>query len=439
VVKLFMLATSAFDGRDLPVRITHLSTYDLSGGAGRSAYRLHKSLRSLGHESRLLVYEKQSADASTVQFVPLFDAKTRLRRGFRRRFIERTQGALESRPVGSSYFTDDRTQYGGDMLSQALPTDVLHLHWIARFIGYTDFFRRLPAGLPLVWTLHDMNPFTGGCHHAADCRSFQERCGRCPQLSSSNPSDFSSAIWKRKRRSYARLNPNHIRVVTPSRWLAEEARRSSLMGSFQIGVIPYGVDTESFQPQERGRVRELLGISQSARVLLFAAPWLEDKYKGAPILLEALGSLKTIPDLRLLTIGHGEISRNCPIPVISLGPITDEGRLSSAYSAADLCILPTLQDNFPNTALEALACGLPVVGSMIGGVPEIVREGHTGTLVERGNARALASAIDRLLRQPDFCREMSANCRRVAIEEYGLEIQARRYVELYDSLLSRCS
>ena len=418
------------------MRITHLSTYDLSGGAARAAYRLHTGLRSLGHDSRLLVYEKESTDPSVIHFEPAFDVGTRLRRGLKRRIIERSQGALISRPAGASYFSDDRTQHGGDVLRQALPSDILHLHWIAHFIGYSDFFRRLPPRVPLVWTLHDMNPFTGGCHHAADCRNFFETCGCCPQLNSPSPDDFSNAAWRRKRRSYDRLNPNRFCVVTPSRWLADEAGRSALMSKFRINVIPYGLDTQRFQPRDRAKARELLGVPQHATVLLFVAQWLEDKYKGMPTLLQAIDRLKATPDLYLLILGRGQSLAGCPLPNISLGPISDEESLSFAYSAADLFLLPTLQDNFPNTALEALACGLPVVGSRVGGVPEIVRDGCTGVLFERANAEALANAVEKLLQDPDRRRQMSANCRRVAEQEYALEVQARCYLALYESILS---
>ncbi len=123
------------------------------------------------------------------------------------------------------------------------------------------------------------------------------------------------------------------------------------------------------------------------------------------------------------------------IPSTALGVVTDEKLLSAVYSASDAFILPTLQDNFPNTALEALACGVPVVSFRVGGVPEIVRDGVTGLLVEAGDGEGLGKAIGELLRNPERRRAMSANCRRVAVTEYGLEIQARRYVEVYREML----
>jgi glycosyltransferase involved in cell wall biosynthesis len=416
------------------VRITHLSKYDITGGAGLAAYRLHTGLRSLGHDSRMLVYDKESTDPSVIGFVPPFDWRTRLRRGLSRRLIERSQEALESRPAGAGYFSDDRSQHGGDALRQALPTDVLHLHWIANFIDYSGFFRRLPRELPVLWTLHDMNPFTGGCHHAAQCQNFLTCCGDCPQLSSPSSRDFSSRVWRRKRRAFGRLNPNRFRVIAPSRWLAGQAKRSSLMGSFSISVIPNGLDTESFRPRDKFKARQELGIPPHDKVLLFVAQWLEDRFKGMPTLLQAMERLRVIPNLRLLTVGRGELA-NCPVPHTSLGSVSDEERMSLSYGAADLFLLPSAAENFPNGALEALACGLPVVASNVGGVPEIVREGCTGRLVEVGNAEALADATREMLGSSDQLRDMSVNCRRVAVEEYDLDIQAGSYADLYASLL----
>jgi glycosyltransferase involved in cell wall biosynthesis len=414
------------------VKITHLSRYDITGGAALAAYRLHSGLRSLGYDSRMVVYEKESTDPSVVGFIPPFDWRTRLRRGLSRRLIERSQEPLESRPVGAGYFSDDRNQHGGDALRQALPTDILHLHWIANFIGYSDFFRRLPTELPLLWTLHDMNPFTGGCHHAAQCSNFCECCGDCPQLSSPSGHDFSNGVWKRKRRAFRRLGRNRFRVVTPSRWLACEVERSSLMGSFPITVIPNGVNTQFFRPRDKSKARQELGISADDKVLLFVTQWLDDRYKGLPTLLQAVERLKAIPQLRLVTVGRGTLP-DCSVPHTSLCFAGDDERLSLAYSAADLFVLPSVEENFPNSALEALACGLPVVGSKVGGVPEIVREGCTGVVVERGNSEALATAVQGLLNDPERLRQMSANCRRIALEEYSLEIHAKRYVDIYSS------
>lgn len=435
MARLSTLPTNEFEHDAAVVRIRHLSTYDLAGGAARAARRLHSGLSRLGHDSQMFVLEKESDDPRVVEFSPSFDLPTRFRRGLSRRMLERSRGPLESRPPGASYFSDDRCQHGGDMLRQALSADVLNLHWVAGFVGYGEFFRALPYGFPVVWTLHDMNPFTGGCHHAADCRRFSERCGCCPQLGSSGPRDFSNGVWRRKRRAYDRVDQRRFLVVTPSRWLAEEAGRSSLMGNCAIQVVPYGLDTDCFRPQDKGMARKSLGVPPNAKVLLFVSHLLSNKYKGAALLVQMLERLKTMPNLFVLSVGQGALPGESGVPGLSVGSLQTEEQVALAYNAADLFVLPTLQDNFPNTALEALACGLPVVAFAVGGVPEIVREGCTGLLAEKSNVDSLRRMVESLLNDPERRRAMAANCRQIAVTEYALEVQARRYVELYESLI----
>lgn len=422
------------------MKITHLSTYEFLGGAARSAFRLHEGLRRIGQESTLFVQHRHSEDPTVVMFAPPVDFATRVRRASRRYFLQQSRTLHHARhPDEAKYFLDDRSEHRADVLGQIPPSDILHLHWIAGFLEYTDFFRTVPEALPLVWTLHDMDPFTGGCGHARGCRKFLECCGECPLLGSLKTKDYAYAIWKRKHAVFSRMAPNRLCIVTPSRWLAIEARQSALMGKFSINVIPYGVDTQCFRVRDRDMAREFLGVPPNAKVLLFVAHAFDDNYKGFPALLEAIDRVRGIPDLFLLILGRGRSQAQYPVPSRSLGFVHDEMLVSLAYSAADLFVLPTLMDNFPNTALEALACGLPVVASDVGGVPEIVRDGCTGLLVEPENSGILAAAIKNLLNDPHRRRQMSVNCRRIAVDEYSLEIQASRYMELYASLLHRNS
>jgi len=282
-----------------------------------------------------------------------------------------------------------------------------------------------------------MDPFTGGCGHARGCRKFLEYCEACPLLGSVNTKDYAYSIWKRKHAVFSRIAPNRIRIVTPSRWLANEAQQSALMGKFSINVIPYGVDTECFKLRDRHLAREFLGVPPSAKVILFVAHAFDYKYKGFATLLEAIDRVKAIPDLFLLIVGRGPSETQYSVPNRSLGFIHDEILVSLAYNAADLFVLPTLMDNFPNTALEALACGLPVVASNVGGVPEIVRDGCTGLLVEPENSGILAEAIKNLLNDPDRRQQMSSNCRCIAVDEYSLEHQAKRYLDVYREALEQ--
>lgn len=416
------------------MRITHLNTYESSGGAARAAGRLHEGLRLLGHDSRLLVAQADSQKDGVVLFAPPAHPAARLGRIVRRYRMAPAARRIAARPAGSNFFSDDRSLYRADVLRQLPPSDVLHLHWVSGFVDYREFFAAVPGGVPLVWTLHDMNPFTGGCHTDAECGKFKAQCGACPQIHSTDPNDLSAQIWKRKQDAYRSIRPEVMQIVTPSRWMAAEVKQSALLGHFPVSVIPYGLDTRRFRPRSRTCARELFGIPADARVVLFVAAWATEKQKGLNFLLEALAGMETVPSVHLLVVGRGAPAESLGPRAVVLDCVRDDLLLSQVYSAADVFVAPSLQDNFPNTALEAMACGTPVIAFSVGGLPDIVREGQTGALVPRGDTRALRQAISGLLQNPERRAVYSEASRRTALQEYALEVQAGRYVELYARL-----
>ena len=342
---------------------------------------------------------------------------------------------MRSRPAGSTFFSDDRSQHRADILRQLPPTDVLNLHWIAGFLDYRDFFRELPAQFPVVWTLHDMNAFTGGCHYDEDCGKFRQQCGGCPQLDSSDAEDLSRQIWLRKREAFSFPGAQRLQLVTPSRWLAEEAKKSALLSERHVTVIPYGVDTESFQPRDRRLAREMHGIPLEAKTILFIADSAAERRKGLKVLVETLNGLEDPEQYVFAVIGRGISGQELGGQFKMMGFFEDEAALSFVYSAADVFVIPSLQDNLPNTAIEALACGIPTIGSNVGGIPEVVRNGQTGLVFPPGDSRSLKEAIAALLAEPERCETMAKESRRIALEEYSLELQAQRYEALYQKLL----
>ena len=414
-----------------------MSTKDIRGGAARAAYRLHCGLCGQGYDSSMFVAHCDSDDPSVTSYVPPMDFPSGLRRVLRRGLIWRDFRRYESsRPSCHDAFTDSRSEYGVALLKQLPSCDLINLHWIAGFVDYRSFFARVPSHIPIVWTLHDMNPFTGGCHYDEDCGRFVEGCGGCPQLGSNDLRDLSRQIWRRKRNIFQQIEPDTLHIVTPSLWLTEEAKRSSLLGRFPISVIPYGLDTDIFSPQDPSIARAVLEVPQSARVVLFVADSADNWRKGFVLLSEALSELTELPNLFLISLGGGKLALNSHIDHLHLGHTDNDRLLSFAYSAADVFVISSLQDNFPNTVLEALACGTPVVGFSVGGIPEMVRSRVTGLLAPPGDEHALAGDIASLLENDELRTEMSANCRRVAIEEYSLEIQANRYIKLYETLIN---
>lgn len=417
------------------MNITHVAYTDVYGGAARSAYRLHRGLLELGEDSRLFVERRESNDPTVVEFRFPNDLVTRLRRRLRRWTLHQNGARIfAGRSADATYFSDDRSQHLAAPLSQMPLWQILHLHWFSGFLDHGAFFRQVPQDRPIVWTLHDMNAFTGGCHFDGGCDRFVESCGACPQLAHRKPNDFSRAAWKRKRSAYNALRPSVLHLVTPSKWLADQVRRSSLLGGSSVSVIPYGLDTDLLQPRDSDAARDVLGIRHDANVVLFLADRACEARKGLKLLVEALGAMPDCSNLCLLVLGGGRIELPPSIPKVVLEYVRSDRILSMIYSAADLFVLPALEDNLPNTVLEALACGVPVVAFSTGGIPDIIRDGVEGCLVPRGDVAALRAAISAVLGDENARAVMAANARRRAVQEYGLEVQAKRYLDLYRSL-----
>ncbi len=416
------------------MRILQIHRTDGGNGAANAAYRLHREFLRLGHDARLMVTmdQTQVEDRTVKPFEPPTDLLSKVRRRLRNMQIQRSFAPYRStRPAGREAFSHDRTAHGADLLPQLPPCDVIQIHSMYMFADYQTFFATVPRHTPVVRMLHDMNIFTGGCHSNEWCPRFTERCGACPQLGSQDPEDLSHQIWQRKYAAHKAIPAGRLHVVTPSRWLAAEAQRSSLLQGIPISVIPHGVDTEVFCPRDRGFARDLLGIPRDANVVLFVAEPIDRRIKGFSVLAQALEGLRDLPNLLLVSVGSGKPPAEIRIPYFSTGMIRDERLLSLAYSAADIFAISSLQENFPLTVLEALACGTPVVGSAVGGIPEMVRPGLTGELVPAQDATALGAALRALLQDHPRRAAMAANCRRIATEEYSLKLQGQRYVDLF--------
>lgn len=420
------------------MKIVHINSADSAGGAAKAAYRLHIGLRALGQDSSMFVAQWRMQEPGVLVFRPPTDPLSRCLRITRRlRLRWEIARYANSRPPYATTFTDDRSEHGIRPLRELPRSDIVHLHWVAGLVDYGTFLPEASQHAPLVWTLHDMNAFTGGCHYNGGCDRFSEGCGRCPELGSAREDDLSRRIWKRKNRAYSAVAQNRLHVVAPSQWLAGKVRRSTLMGRFPVSVIPNGVDVNRFAPRDRNFARDVLGVRRDAKLVAFVSQWFHDRRKGLPALVEALNGLRSVPNLQLVTVGHGDVSKRLNIPCVALDYVVDERFLTLVYSAADIFVNPTLEDNLPNTVLESIACAVPVVGFRTGGMPDIVRQGITGLLVSSGDTRALREAIEQLLCNTALRAEMAAKCRRAAVEEYALEVQARRYISLYEMMLAR--
>ncbi len=386
----------------------------------------------------MFVAQKSGNEPSVVCYEPPRDIVSRLKRAVRRKIISRDiRRYTPTAPDGTSFFTHDQTMYGGDPWQHLPENDLIQLHFVSQFVDYQAFFSALPQDKPLVWTMHGMEAITGGCHYDCGCGKFAQECGACPQFGSQSPLDLTRKVWRRKSDSYKNLGQDQLHIVSPSRWLDKEVRRSSLLSRFQCSVIPYGLDTEVFAPREQRVAREILRIPSDARVVLFVANGVNDPRKGLRFLAQAIQGLGTAHNVFLLSVGTGRPPDFQGLPHIHIQGLENDGILSCVYSAADVFAVPSQEDNLPNTILESMSCGIPVVGFSVGGIPDAVRPGTTGLLARVGDVTELRSAIWEVLENDGKRVEMSANCRKIALQEYGLEIQARRYMQLYEDLLKK--
>ena len=418
------------------MKVLHVTKSDSAGGAARAAQRLHEGLVRMGHESDMLVSYQRSRDPRVIRFTPSASVGARVRRHLRAMRIERKLKRYSFDGTGLEIFSDASSRFDREWEKYFSGYDVVNLHWVSGYVDYGAFFKALPPSMPVVWTLHDMNVFTGGCHYDSGCGKFAENCGACPKLHSQDPRDLSHDILERKHRAMSALDPDRVRIAADSIWLAREAKRSSLLKRFQVSTIHYGLDTEEFAPRDRAQARAILGIPADAKVILFGAHSVNEKRKGYQYLVEALNQLK-IDNLFLLSMGAGELKLKSPIPSLHVGMVTFDRFMSVLYSAADVFVIPSLEEAFGQTALESLACKTPVVGFDVGGIPDIVRPNVTGLLAPKADVNALRNGIEEILKNPTKQRQFGETGREIVLKEFTLENQACKYLALYGDLLRR--
>lgn len=280
--------------------------------------------------------------------------------------------------------------------------DVVHLHWIN--FGLLNIWDIGRFNRPIVWTLHDQWAFTGGCHYSADCKGYESQCGACPQLGSRSGWDLSRLIHSLKKSSWKNLN---LHIVTPSEWLADCARRSTLLRNFPITVIPNSIDPRFYFPRNKNEVRQKLGLPIDKKIILFGAEGaFTDPRKGGVDFVKMASRVLLEQSERCFFATFGEpcqLGTRLGYPGIKeFGRVSDEMALAELYSAADVVVVPSSEDNFPNTILESHACGTRVVAYAVGGIPEMIPSNLYGNTVPYGDISKLAEAVEReIFQTPD--------------------------------------
>lgn len=416
------------------MRIAHLNTL-LSGGAGIAARRLHDSLVKDNIDSKFYYLE---GDAPNNSYIKISEYKNLLTKIYKK--LKRKVGQinlnyyLKDRPQGYELFSHPRLFYNTKLSMVGTQSHILHLHWISKFIDYPSFFRSIPDSLPLVWTLHDMNPFTGGCHYAWECERYKSNCCHCPQLNNSSADDLSYKNFLIKKKL---LKNKNLHIVADSYWLQKEAESSTILSnvkSFQ--TIHYGLDTQAFIPKNKQNCQIALGIDPKSIVIGFGAESITNKRKGLDELFNALSSIASKDNnIVVISFGNGKAKIDNPyLTFKQLGFVESPNLLSLIYSASDIFIIPSLYEAFGQTALEAMACGTPVIGFNTGGIPDMVYPRKTGLLAKPQDSKDLGKQIQWMITHPEERKKMGLNARQLVEQKYTVEIQAEKYVALYKKL-----
>jgi glycosyltransferase involved in cell wall biosynthesis len=404
------------------MRVLHVHGKDIpEGGGAVSTYRLHSGLRGAGIDSRILC-RKKTLDSSVA--MPLWERPESL--------LGRVTGRLglnEIHCVSSFKITK---------LPEFCDADIVNFHCIhGGFFSYLAL-PSLTKDKAAVLSLRDMWHFTGHCTFSFDCDRWKTGCGNCPYPNVPNKiqRDNTRLEWRLKNWVYRHSNFTVVTLDSRMTALAKE----SMLKCFPIEQIPNGVDTEAYQPLDSEQCRSLLGVPLRKKVLLFSAVHLKDRRKGGDLLVEALRTLPKSLKAEMLLLLMGQdgaevIAGALDIPTMNLGFVGGHRSKAIIYSAADLFIFPTRAEGLPNSLLESMACGTPMVSFNVGGVPDLVRHAITGYLAEAENAEDLSKGIVQLLEDSALREFMSQRCRAIALKEYSADLEVQRHIALYQRLL----
>jgi glycosyltransferase involved in cell wall biosynthesis len=419
-----------------------VNTYDI-GGAANACFILHEGLLDHGVQSNVLVahqqksrrnsflYKKEQIKSSIKKQIK--GKAVRILKEFKllkEKPISGNEIFLRNRPNGLEWysFPDSKSDITASELYDK--TDIVNLHWVANFLDYKSFFEKNTK--PVVWTLHDMNPFTGGEHYEEEYLGMDEFGFPIKRKKSEQEIRFD--IENIAIKLLALSNADNLTIVTPSEWLAEKARKSKAFKNKSIFCIPNGLDSEIYTPRDKNYSRDLLSIPKDKKIILFVSDSIDKYRKGFVFLKRAFEQLAN-PNLVLCAIGNKNNELESIDNIVELGTIYDKRLMSFAYSAADVFVIPSLMDNLPNTVLESLMCGTPVIGFPVGGIPEMIQDGVNGFLTDEISVESLVKTINKFLNNPSFFNEIEI--RENALKKYDQKVQSEKYIDLFTNILNK--
>ena len=415
------------------MRVLIINTSERTGGAAIAASRLMDALRNNGIQAKMLVRDKQTNQITVIG----------LKKSLWRIWLfvwERVIIWKENHFKKYNLFEVDIANTGTDItnLPEFKEADVIHLHWINQgMLSLKDIHRIVESGKPIVWTMHDMWPFTGICHYAGECEKYMSQCQNCPTLYKGHKKDLSYRTFLKKEKV---MKESRIGFVACSQWLESMAKKSRLLQNHFVTNIPNAINTNLFKPRNKQQAREKLQLPLEQKLLLFGSMKTTDKRKGIDYLVEACKILIQekpgfCKNLGVVILGQqSDLYQNIfPFPIHSMNYVNNEKDLVDIYNAVDLYVTPSLQDNLPNTIMEAMACGIPCVGFNIGGIPEMIDHLHNGYVAEYKSAEDFANGIHWALSESEY-QLLSEEARRKVTSSYSENAIAKKYIGVYNKI-----
>lgn len=413
------------------MRVLIINTSERIGGAAIAANRLMNALKKYGIKAKMLVRDKQT-DRLTV--VPIATSWLLPLKFVWERIVIFLANGLNRKLL----FQVDIANAGTDITSMAefKRADVIHLHWVNQgFLSLDNINKIMHSGKKIVITMHDQWYFTSVCHYSGDCIKYRKRCEKCAMMKSGVFGDYAKKVFERKQGIYKDVD---LTFVGCSKWIADMARSSKLTEGKKVLNIPNAIDTNVFCPNDKLEVRKAFGLPIDKKLLLFGSQRITDERKGFKYLVDALNIIKDINkelanDIELVVVGGDseKVRNEVPFNIIPVSYVSDIKKMVDLYNAVDIYVTPSLQDNLPNTIVEAMSCGIPCVGFNVGGIPEMIDHKKNGYVAEYKNAKDFADGIIWTL--TSNYGALCGDARGKAIDTYSELAVAKKYVEVYES------
>ena len=417
------------------MRVLIINTSERIGGAAIAANRLMDALRNNGIQAKMLVRDKQTDNITVI--------------GLKKSLWSIWQFVWERIVIWKAnhfkqhnLFAVDIANTGTDITTypEFKEADIIHLHWVNQgMLSLKDLKKILQSGKPIVWTMHDMWPCTGICHHARECDKYHKECHHCPYLYNGGAKkDLSHQTFKKKKELY-QLSP--ITFITCSQWLKERAGQSALLEQHPIVHIPNPIKTNLFTPRNKVEARQKCNLPTNKKLILFGSVKITDKRKGIDYFIESCKILaekhpELVNNLGVAVYGKEseQLKSLVPFQVYALDYISNEKELVNVYNAVDLYVTPSLEENLPNTIMEAMACGIPCVGFNVGGIPEMIDHLHNGYVADYKSAEDFANGIHWTLSESEY-QSLSEEARRKVTSSYSESTIAKKYIEVYNKII----